>query len=61
MWCVALAGAGWGLGRSYERFHHDFRYLELAVVAGIVLIAAYLAVRSRRMATMRPGDVDPPR
>ena len=61
LWCVALAGAGWGLGASYTKLHHDFRYVELAVVAGIVLVAAYLVVRSRRTATMGRGDVDPPR
>jgi membrane protein DedA with SNARE-associated domain len=61
LWCVVLAGAGWGLGRSYTKLHHDFRYLEIAVAAGIVLIVAYLFVRGRRAATMRPGNVDPPR
>jgi len=61
LWCVVLAGAGWGLGTSYTKLHHDFRYLELAVVAGIVLIVAYVVLRSRRTARMRPGNVDPPR
>ncbi len=61
LWCAVLAGAGWGLGRSYTKLHHDFRYLEIAVVAGIVLIVTYLVVRRRRPATMRPGNVDPPR
>ena len=61
LWCVALAGAGWGLGTSYTKLHHDFRYVELAVVAGIVLIVAYLVVRSRRPGTMPASDVDPPR
>jgi membrane protein DedA with SNARE-associated domain len=55
LWCVVLAGAGWALGQSYERFHHDFRYVEYAVVAGIVLFAAYLVLRRRRAATMRTG------
>jgi membrane protein DedA with SNARE-associated domain len=48
LWCVVLAGAGWGLGASYTKLHHDFRYLELAVVAGIVLIVAYLVLRDRQ-------------
>lgn len=61
LWCVVLAGAGWGLGASYSKLHHDFRYLEVAVVAGIVLIVAYVVLRSRRTATMRPGNDDPPR
>jgi membrane protein DedA with SNARE-associated domain len=55
VWCLALAGVGWGLGRSYESFHHDFRWVEYAVVAGIVLFVAYLLVRRRRPATMHSG------
>jgi membrane protein DedA with SNARE-associated domain len=47
LWCVVLAGAGWALGRSYERFHHDFRYVELAVVAGIAAAVAYWFLRRR--------------
>jgi membrane protein DedA with SNARE-associated domain len=61
IWCVVLAGAGWGLGTSYTKLHHDFRFVELAVAAGIVLIVTYLVARSRRPGTMRPGDVNPPR
>lgn len=60
IWCFVIAGAGWALGSSYERFNHDFRYLEYAVVAAIVLIAAYLLLRWRRAATIRRG-VDSPR
>jgi membrane protein DedA with SNARE-associated domain len=52
IWCFALAGVGWGLGASYERFHKDFSYAEYAVVAGIVLFAAYWFVRRRRSTTM---------
>jgi membrane protein DedA with SNARE-associated domain len=48
LWCFALAGVGWGLGKSYETFHHDFRFVDYAVVAGIVALAAYLVVRRRR-------------
>jgi membrane protein DedA with SNARE-associated domain len=47
LWCVVLAGAGWALGRSYERFHDDFRYVELAVVAGIAAAVAYWFLRRR--------------
>jgi membrane protein DedA with SNARE-associated domain len=52
VWCFALAGIGWGLGRSWDTFHHDFRYVEYAVVAGIVACAAYLVLRRRRTATI---------
>jgi membrane protein DedA with SNARE-associated domain len=48
LWCFALAGVGWGVGASYERFHHDFGYAELGVVAGVLLLAAYALFRRRR-------------
>jgi membrane protein DedA with SNARE-associated domain len=52
IWAFGLAGAGYALGSSYERFHHDFRYVEYAIVAGVLLLAAYLVyaarVRNRR-------------
>jgi len=44
-WCFAFAGAGWGLGRSYERFHHDFRWVEYVVVAAVVALVGYLVFR----------------
>jgi membrane protein DedA with SNARE-associated domain len=45
VWAFGIAGAGFGLGRSYERFNHDFKYAEYAVVAGVLLLAAYLVYR----------------
>ena len=48
LWCFAFAGIGWALGSSYERFHEDFRYVEIAVVAGVFVLAAYL-IRRRRL------------
>ena len=48
VWGFALAGVGYGLGRSYETFHHDFRYVDYAVIALIVAVAAYLVLRYRR-------------
>src|SRR3954454_19476855 len=59
--CAVLPAAGWALGANWDTLHHDFRYLELAVVAGIVLLVAYLVLRRRRPATMRSRDVDSPR
>jgi membrane protein DedA with SNARE-associated domain len=52
IWCFAWAGAGWGLGASWEGVHHAFAYVDYAVVAGIVAVAAYLVIRRRRSITM---------
>ena len=45
VWAFGIAGAGYGLGRSYERFNHGFKYAEYVVVAGVLLFAAYLLYR----------------
>jgi membrane protein DedA with SNARE-associated domain len=52
LWCVVLAGAGWALGASYTKLHHDFRYLEIAVVVGIVVTAVWVIRRGRRTTTV---------
>jgi membrane protein DedA with SNARE-associated domain len=59
IWCFALAGAGWGLGRSYETFHHDFRFADYAILAAIVALAAYLLVRKRRSSRLSDRASDP--
>jgi membrane protein DedA with SNARE-associated domain len=46
-WCFAFAGAGWGLGRSWERFHHDFRFVDYLFVVAVVVVAAWLLLRWR--------------
>jgi membrane protein DedA with SNARE-associated domain len=61
LWCFALAAVGWGLGSSYERVHHDFRYAEFAIVAGILALAAYLVLRRRRASRLPHRASDPPR
>src|SRR5512133_1408704 len=48
VWAFAIAGAGYGAGKSYERFHHDFSFVEYAIVAIVILLAAYGIVRWRR-------------
>src|SRR5438093_4452194 len=48
VWAFALAGAGYGLGSSYERLHRDFRFADYAVAVAIVALAAWLIVRRRR-------------
>jgi membrane protein DedA with SNARE-associated domain len=46
-WCFAFAGAGWGLGRSWERFHHDFRFVDYVFVVAVIGVAAWLLLRWR--------------
>jgi membrane protein DedA with SNARE-associated domain len=56
-WCLLFAGIGWGLGTSWDSFHHRFDYVEYALVAGIVLFVGYLLIRRRRsIATARSAD-----
>jgi membrane protein DedA with SNARE-associated domain len=61
VFCAALAGAGWALGRSYARAHHDLRYVELAIAAGVLLLVAYLVVRRRRTSRLERRASDPAR
>jgi membrane protein DedA with SNARE-associated domain len=63
IWCFLFAGIGWAVGSSYERVHHDFNFVELAVVAGIVALVAYLIVRRRRASRLgrRASEPDSPR
>src|SRR5438874_9305216 len=56
IWAFAIAGAGYGLGSSYERFHHDFRYAEYVVVAGVLVLAAYLVYRLTNAAKVTRRD-----
>jgi membrane protein DedA with SNARE-associated domain len=46
-WCFGLAGAGWALGSSWDRFHHDFRWVEYLVVVAVIALIAYLVLRRR--------------
>ncbi len=60
VWAFAIAGAGYGLGASYERFDRDFKYVEYAVVAGVVLLAVFLVYRWRSAAGRAiPADRPP--
>ena len=60
IWAFAFAGAGYALGSSYEHFHHDFRYAEYAILAGVLALAAYLIFRIGKAATVNRRD-DPAR
>ena len=57
VWAFALCAVGWALGRSWETFHHDFRFVDYAIVLAVVAGAAYWLLRRRRSTTMaRRGD-----
>jgi membrane protein DedA with SNARE-associated domain len=58
-WCFGLAAAGWAVGSSWERFHHDFAFVEIAVAVAVVLIAAYLGARWFRSSRLRRRAPDP--
>ena len=60
IWSFGIAGAGYGLGSSYERFNHGFRYAEYAVAAGVAALVAYLVYRTVKAATVTRRD-DPAR
>jgi membrane protein DedA with SNARE-associated domain len=51
-WCLFFAGIGWGLGASWDSFHHRFEYVEYALVAALVLLVGYWLIRRRRSITM---------
>ena len=61
IWAFAFAGIGWAAGRSYERFHHDFGFVEIAVVAGVLVLIAYLVLRRIRANRLERGASDPTR
>ena len=61
VWAFALAGVGWAVGRSYETFHRDFRFVDYAVLAGLLVLAAYLILRRRRSTTISRRAEDPAR
>ena len=60
VWAFVIAGIGYALGTSYERFNHGFRYAEYVIVAGLVVFVAYLLYRWIRAATVSRRD-DPAR
>ena len=59
IWAFAFAGAGYGLGAGYHGADHAFHYVEYLVVAGVVLVAAYLVYRWRSAAKVSPHADDP--
>jgi membrane protein DedA with SNARE-associated domain len=61
LWAFAFAGIGWAAGRSYERFHHDFGYVEYAVVAAILILLALWIYRRVRTSRLSSRASDPAR
>jgi membrane protein DedA with SNARE-associated domain len=61
VWAFGIAGAGYGLGSNWEKFHHAFRYADYAIAAGVLVCAAYLLYRWRKAATVRRRAEDPAR
>jgi membrane protein DedA with SNARE-associated domain len=61
IWCFALAGVGWALGRSYETFHHDFRFVDYSVIAFVLGLVAFFLVRRRRASRLAGRASDPAR
>jgi len=60
VFCVGLGGAGWALGSAYTHAHRDIRYVEYAVVAGVVLFAAYLGFRFFKAGRVNRRRADDP-
>ena len=53
-----LAGIGWAVGSSYSNAHHDLRYADYVVGAGVVLLVAYLVWRKVRASTLKRRAAD---
>ena len=45
--CFGLAAGGWALGSSYDRLHHDFNYVSIAIGVLVVAVIGYLIWRRR--------------
>jgi membrane protein DedA with SNARE-associated domain len=58
VWCFGLAGIGWALGNSWERFHHDFRYADYAIAAVVIAAVAAWLWRRRRSSKLPDGRAD---
>lgn len=45
--CFGLAAGGWALGSNYDRLHHDFNYVSIAIGVLVVALIGYLIWRRR--------------
>ena len=60
VFCFGLGGAGWALGGAYTHAHSALRDAEYAIVAGVVLMAAYLVFRWLKAAKVSRRRADDP-
>jgi membrane protein DedA with SNARE-associated domain len=60
-WCFGLAGIGWAVGSSYESFHHDFRFVDVAVGVLVLSVVAIWLIRRRRASRLGRRASDPAR
>ena len=56
IWAFAFAGAGWGVGTGYRRVHEGFRWVDYAVIAVVVIAAAWFLLHRRSARTARRDD-----
>jgi membrane protein DedA with SNARE-associated domain len=61
IWAFGFAGVGYALGANYNRVDHDFRYVEYAVIAGVLMLVAYLVYRWFAAARVRERAEEPAR
>ncbi|HEX2506451.1 MAG TPA: DedA family protein [Gaiellaceae bacterium] len=56
-WCFGLAAVGVAVGANWERFHHDWRYADYAILAALFAAVVYLVLRRLRRRA-REGAVE---
>jgi membrane protein DedA with SNARE-associated domain len=61
IWAFAFAAIGWAAGGSYERVHHDFGYVEYAVVVLVLVLLALWIYRRVRASRLSSRASDPAR
>jgi membrane protein DedA with SNARE-associated domain len=61
VWSFAFTGIGYAAGASYSSFDHGFRYVEYAIVACVIILAALLVYRWRSKAKVEANADDPAR
>ena len=56
IWCFVLAGIGWALGSSWEKFHNDFRFVDYAMGALVVFAVGFVVYRARTRRRQRAAE-----